>query len=408
MSSSQAHRTATVRRATSSPRWRSPSTSTAPGVARCPPASASTTTCCSSLAKHSLIDLTVHAGVMSTWTPTTVEDVAIVLGQAPQEGVGRQAASHGSATRWCLSTRPWRRLSSTWQADPMWSTRGEPAGQEYVIVGGTFVGSLTRHVWSPGHERRPGPARPGGQRSRSPPRHRAQFKAVARAFGPPWPGTPGSRACPAPRVPSEAATLATPGAGHGLVLVRGSARPPRAGCAVGSSPSRLWTCPAGPASAWSRTALGPSRPTTVASGARRPSDPVGTTAFARPLRRRRLCRGHRCNHGVGAPSNDGWCGSPARACVALRTCPLPTGMIAGIAGVSPGVTPRRWRRSSVARPAPRWTGWSSCSRCSVSRGGPAAQRPRSGTRSHRAGPQGSAVLRPPHDYDHGDERQEER
>jgi imidazoleglycerol phosphate dehydratase HisB len=64
-----------------------------------------------SLARHSLIDLQVTAtGDVDVDAHHTVEDTAIVLGQARS---ATNAASPGSVTRWCRSTRPWRRPSST-------------------------------------------------------------------------------------------------------------------------------------------------------------------------------------------------------------------------------------------------------------------------------------------------------
>ena len=62
-------------------------------------------------------------------------------------GARRQArASRGSATPRCRWTRRSRRPSSTCPAARTWCTRGEPAGQEYHLIGGHFTGSLTRHV----------------------------------------------------------------------------------------------------------------------------------------------------------------------------------------------------------------------------------------------------------------------
>ena len=76
-----------------------------------------------SLAKHSLIDLTVRAdGDTDVDAHHTVEDVAIVLGQAVREALGDKSGR------------------------PYVVHEGEPTGQEYVVIGGSYVGSLTRHV----------------------------------------------------------------------------------------------------------------------------------------------------------------------------------------------------------------------------------------------------------------------
>src|SRR5665648_832955 len=75
------------------------------------------------LGKHSLMDLTVRAtGDTEVDVHHTVEDVAIALGEALAQAVVD------------VSGRPYL------------VHRGEPAGQEYHLIGGHFTGSLTRHV----------------------------------------------------------------------------------------------------------------------------------------------------------------------------------------------------------------------------------------------------------------------
>ncbi|SKC79631.1 imidazoleglycerol-phosphate dehydratase HisB [Krasilnikoviella flava] len=99
------------------------------------------------LGKHSLIDLTVRAtGDTHIDAHHTVEDVAIVLGEALREALGdkRGISRYGDATVPLdealalavvdLSGRPYLVHS------------GEPEGQEYHLIGGHFTGSLTRHV----------------------------------------------------------------------------------------------------------------------------------------------------------------------------------------------------------------------------------------------------------------------
>lgn len=100
------------------------------------------------LAKHSLIDLTVEAsGDTDIDVHHTVEDTAICIGQALAKALGDKAgiARFGDATvpldeaLACavvdLSGRPYVVHS------------GEPAGQEYHLIGGHFTGSMTRHVF---------------------------------------------------------------------------------------------------------------------------------------------------------------------------------------------------------------------------------------------------------------------
>lgn len=100
-----------------------------------------------SLAKHSLIDLTVRAdGDVDVDAHHTVEDVAIVLGQAVREALGDKSG----ISRFGDATVPLDEALVQAVVDvagrPYVVHTGEPAGQEYVIIGGNFVGSLTRHV----------------------------------------------------------------------------------------------------------------------------------------------------------------------------------------------------------------------------------------------------------------------
>ena len=100
-----------------------------------------------SLAKHSLIDLTIRAdGDVDVDAHHTVEDVAIVLGQAVKEALGDKRG----ISRFGDATVPLDEALVHAVVDvagrPYVVHTGEPEGQEYVIIGGNFVGSLTRHV----------------------------------------------------------------------------------------------------------------------------------------------------------------------------------------------------------------------------------------------------------------------
>lgn len=100
-----------------------------------------------SLAKHSLIDLTIKAtGDVDVDAHHTVEDVAIVLGQAIAEALGDKSG----IARFGDATVPLDEALVQAVVDvagrPYVVHTGEPAGQEYVIIGGNYVGSLTRHV----------------------------------------------------------------------------------------------------------------------------------------------------------------------------------------------------------------------------------------------------------------------
>lgn len=100
-----------------------------------------------SLAKHSLFDLTIHAeGDVDVDAHHTVEDVAIVLGQAVREALGDKSG----ISRFGDATVPLDEALVQAVVDvagrPYVVHSGEPEGQEYVVIGGNFVGSLTRHV----------------------------------------------------------------------------------------------------------------------------------------------------------------------------------------------------------------------------------------------------------------------
>ena len=137
-----------------------------------------------SLAKHSLIDLTVRAeGDVDVDAHHTVEDVAIVLGQAVREALGDKRG----ISRFGDATVPLDEALVHAVVDvagrPYIVHTGEPEGQEYVIIGGNFVGSLTRHVME-SFAYNAGIALHVRVLSGRDPHHivEAQFKALARAL----------------------------------------------------------------------------------------------------------------------------------------------------------------------------------------------------------------------------------
>ena len=100
-----------------------------------------------SLARHSLIDLTVDAtGDLDVDAHHTVEDVAIVLGEAVREALGDKRG----IVRFGDATVPLDEALVQAVVDvagrPYVVHTGEPEGQAYVVIGGSYVGSLTRHV----------------------------------------------------------------------------------------------------------------------------------------------------------------------------------------------------------------------------------------------------------------------
>ena len=102
-----------------------------------------------SLAKHSLIDLRVKAtGDLDVDAHHTVEDVAIVLGDALRQALGDKRG----ISRFGDATVPLDEALVHAVVDvagrPYVVHTGEPEGQEYVVIGGNYVGSLTRGTCS--------------------------------------------------------------------------------------------------------------------------------------------------------------------------------------------------------------------------------------------------------------------
>ena len=141
--------------------------------------------------RHSLIDLEVRAdGDTHIDAHHTVEDTAIVLGQALRQALGDKQGIR----RFGDATVPLDEALVQAVVDvsgrPYCVHTGEPAGQEYVAIGGggrpggaAYQGSLTRHVFETlaFHAHLGLHVRVLGGRD---PHHvvEAQFKAVARAL----------------------------------------------------------------------------------------------------------------------------------------------------------------------------------------------------------------------------------
>lgn len=137
-----------------------------------------------SLAKHSLIDLDVQAeGDVEVDAHHTVEDVAICLGDALRAALGDKAG----ISRFGEATVPLDEALAQAVVDVAGRAycvhSGEPAGQEHVIIGGAYVGSLTRHVFETLAHRAQIALHVRVLAGRDP-HHvvEAQFKAVARAL----------------------------------------------------------------------------------------------------------------------------------------------------------------------------------------------------------------------------------
>jgi imidazoleglycerol-phosphate dehydratase len=100
------------------------------------------------LAKHSLIDLAVTAtGDLHIDAHHTVEDVAIVLGDALREALGDKAGIRRFGDAVVPLDEALVQAVVDVSGRPYCVHEGEPEGQQYVLIGGTYVGSLTRHVF---------------------------------------------------------------------------------------------------------------------------------------------------------------------------------------------------------------------------------------------------------------------
>jgi imidazoleglycerol-phosphate dehydratase len=137
-----------------------------------------------SLAKHALFDLDVQAkGDVDVDAHHTVEDVAIVLGQALRQALGDKAGIRRFGDALVPLDECLVQAAVDVSGRPYCVHVGEPAGQEYVVIGGSYVGSLTRHVFET-LALTAGIALHVRVLSGRDPHHvvEAQFKAVARAM----------------------------------------------------------------------------------------------------------------------------------------------------------------------------------------------------------------------------------
>jgi imidazoleglycerol-phosphate dehydratase len=100
------------------------------------------------LAKHSLIDLNVLSrGDVEIDVHHTVEDTAIVFGQALRQALGDKVGigRYGDAT--VPLDEALARAVVDVSGRPFLVHTGEPAGFEFHLIGGHFTGSLVRHVF---------------------------------------------------------------------------------------------------------------------------------------------------------------------------------------------------------------------------------------------------------------------
>ena len=137
-----------------------------------------------SLAKHALFDLDVQAtGDTHVDAHHTVEDVAIVLGEALREALGDKAGIRRFGDSLVPLDEALVQCAVDVSGRPYCVHVGEPDRQAYVVIGGDYAGSLTRHVFETlaFHAQVAVHVRVLSGRD---PHHlvEAQFKAFARAF----------------------------------------------------------------------------------------------------------------------------------------------------------------------------------------------------------------------------------
>jgi imidazoleglycerol-phosphate dehydratase len=105
-----------------------------------------------SLARHGLFDLTVQAdGDVQVDAHHTVEDVAIVLGQALHQALGDKTGIRRFGDALVPLDEALVQCAVDVSGRPYCVHTGEPEGQEYAVLGGgtagvPYVGALTRHV----------------------------------------------------------------------------------------------------------------------------------------------------------------------------------------------------------------------------------------------------------------------
>ena len=104
-----------------------------------------------SLARHALVDLTVQSvGDIHIDAHHTVEDTAIVLGEALREALGDKKGIRRFGDALVPLDEALVQCAVDVSGRPYCVHTGEPEAQAFVSIGGTgapYIGSLTRHVF---------------------------------------------------------------------------------------------------------------------------------------------------------------------------------------------------------------------------------------------------------------------
>lgn len=101
-----------------------------------------------SFSKHSLIDLSVKAtGDVDVDGHHTVEDTAIVLGQALREALGDKVGISRFGDAMVPLDEALAQAVVDVAGRPFVAHEGEPEAQVYAVIGGTYFGSMTQHVF---------------------------------------------------------------------------------------------------------------------------------------------------------------------------------------------------------------------------------------------------------------------
>ena len=99
------------------------------------------------LSKHSCIDLEINAtGDTHIDVHHTVEDTAIVIGQALKEALGTKAGIRRYGHAYVPLDESLARAVIDISGRPYFVHAGEPEGQQYHLIGGHFTGSMVGHA----------------------------------------------------------------------------------------------------------------------------------------------------------------------------------------------------------------------------------------------------------------------